>query len=43
MEYSKEFKIALSAFSSTDKDKLIFRLLKKHTIYLVAKIEINII
>ncbi|GEN67543.1 deoxyuridine 5'-triphosphate nucleotidohydrolase [Chryseobacterium rhizosphaerae] len=29
MEYSKEFKIALSAFSSTDKDKLIFRLLRK--------------
>lgn len=29
MEYSKEFKAALSAFSSTDKDKLIFRLLKK--------------
>ncbi|MCJ7933514.1 MAG: DUF4003 domain-containing protein [Chryseobacterium sp.] len=29
MEYSKEFKAALSAFSGTDKDKLIFRLLKK--------------
>ncbi|MGL6129590.1 deoxyuridine 5'-triphosphate nucleotidohydrolase [Chryseobacterium artocarpi] len=29
MEYSKEFKAALSAFSSTEKDKLIFRLLKK--------------
>lgn len=29
MEYSKEFKAALSAFSSTDKDKLIFRLLRK--------------
>lgn len=29
MEYSKEFKAALSAFSGTEKDKLIFRLLKK--------------
>ncbi|AZB23715.1 deoxyuridine 5'-triphosphate nucleotidohydrolase [Chryseobacterium bernardetii] len=29
MEYSKEFKAALSAFSSAEKDKLIFRLLKK--------------
>ncbi|AZB09814.1 deoxyuridine 5'-triphosphate nucleotidohydrolase [Chryseobacterium sp. G0162] len=29
MEYSKEFKAALSAFSSTEKDKLIFRLLRK--------------
>lgn len=29
MEYSKEFKAALSAFSSNDKDKLIFRLLRK--------------
>ncbi|AZA80911.1 deoxyuridine 5'-triphosphate nucleotidohydrolase [Chryseobacterium lactis] len=29
MEYSKEFKAALSAFSNTEKDKLIFRLLKK--------------
>lgn len=29
MEYSKEFKQALSEFSSTEKDKLIFRLLKK--------------
>lgn len=29
MEYSKEFKAALSAFSGTDKDKLIFRLLRK--------------
>lgn len=29
MEYSKEFKQALSEFSSTEKDRLIFRLLKK--------------
>lgn len=29
MEYSKEFKAALSAFSSQEKDKLIFRLLRK--------------
>lgn len=29
MEYSKEFKAALSAFSATEKDKLIFRLLRK--------------
>lgn len=29
MEYSKEFKAALSAFSGTEKDKLIFRLLRK--------------
>ncbi len=29
MEYSKEFKTALSAFSNTEKDRLIFRLLKK--------------
>lgn len=29
MEYSKEFKAALSAFSSVEKDKLIFRLLRK--------------
>ena len=29
MEYSKEFKAALSEFSSKEKDKLIFRLLKK--------------
>ncbi|MFP3833896.1 deoxyuridine 5'-triphosphate nucleotidohydrolase [Chryseobacterium sp. SIMBA_028] len=29
MEYSKEFKAALSAFSNTEKDKLIFRLLRK--------------
>ncbi|MBE4947142.1 calponin homology domain-containing protein [Chryseobacterium culicis] len=29
MEYSKEFKAALSAFSGADKDKLIFRLLRK--------------
>ena len=29
MEYSKEFKQALSEFSSIDKDRLIFRLLKK--------------
>lgn len=29
MEYSKEFKAALSNFSSAEKDKLIFRLLKK--------------
>ncbi|MCL8535723.1 deoxyuridine 5'-triphosphate nucleotidohydrolase [Chryseobacterium gallinarum] len=29
MEYSKEFKAALSAFSDAEKDKLIFRLLKK--------------
>jgi hypothetical protein len=29
MEYSKEFKAALSAFSTTEKDKLIFRLLRK--------------
>lgn len=29
MEYSKEFKAALNAFSSTEKDKLIFRLLRK--------------
>ncbi|WP_103247128.1 deoxyuridine 5'-triphosphate nucleotidohydrolase [Chryseobacterium phosphatilyticum] len=29
MEYSKEFKAALSAFSGTDKDRLIFRLLRK--------------
>ena len=30
MEFSKEFKQALSEFSSKEKDKLIFRLLKKH-------------
>lgn len=29
MEYSKEFKAALSAFSNPEKDKLIFRLLRK--------------
>lgn len=29
MEYSKEFKAALSAFSAAEKDKLIFRLLRK--------------
>ena len=29
MEFSKEFKAALSQFSSKEKDKLIFRLLKK--------------
>ena len=29
MEYSKEFKAALSAFSGIEKDRLIFRLLKK--------------
>ncbi|KMQ59338.1 deoxyuridine 5'-triphosphate nucleotidohydrolase [Chryseobacterium angstadtii] len=29
MEYSKEFKAALSAFSAIEKDRLIFRLLKK--------------
>ena len=29
MEFSKEFKQALSEFSSKEKDKLIFRLLKK--------------
>lgn len=29
MEFSKEFKAALSQFSPTEKDKLIFRLLKK--------------
>lgn len=29
MEYSKEFKTALSQFSHSEKDKLIFRLLKK--------------
>ena len=29
MEYSKEFKQALSEFSSIEKDRLIFRLLKK--------------
>ncbi|REC62650.1 deoxyuridine 5'-triphosphate nucleotidohydrolase [Chryseobacterium pennae] len=29
MEYSKEFKAALSAFTGTEKDKLIFRLLRK--------------
>lgn len=29
MEYSKEFKVALSAFSGAEKDKLIFRLLRK--------------
>lgn len=29
MEYSKEFKVALSNFSSIEKDRLIFRLLKK--------------
>ncbi|REC47040.1 deoxyuridine 5'-triphosphate nucleotidohydrolase [Chryseobacterium pennipullorum] len=29
MEYSKEFKAALSAFSGPEKDKLIFRLLRK--------------
>lgn len=32
MEYSKEFKVALSQLSSTEKDKLIFRLLKKDEI-----------
>lgn len=32
MEYSKEFKDALSEFSSKEKDKLIFRLLKKDKI-----------
>lgn len=32
MEFSKEFKQALSAFSSKEKDKLIFRLLKKDRI-----------
>ena len=30
MEYSKEFKQALSEFSSIEKDRLIFRLLKKY-------------
>ncbi|HAI80253.1 MAG TPA: deoxyuridine 5'-triphosphate nucleotidohydrolase, partial [Chryseobacterium sp.] len=29
MEYSKEFKQALSEFSPIEKDRLIFRLLKK--------------
>ena len=29
MEYSKEFKAAISNFSSVEKDRLIFRLLKK--------------
>ena len=29
MEYSKEFKAALSNFSAIEKDRLIFRLLKK--------------
>jgi hypothetical protein len=29
MEYSKEFKAALSAFSNIEKDRLIFRLLRK--------------
>ncbi|MGH1519684.1 deoxyuridine 5'-triphosphate nucleotidohydrolase [Chryseobacterium sp. JK1] len=29
MEYSKEFKAALSAFSNVEKDRLIFRLLRK--------------
>ena len=32
MEYSKEFKQAISAFSSPEKDKLIIRLLKKDRI-----------
>ncbi|MBW8359479.1 MAG: deoxyuridine 5'-triphosphate nucleotidohydrolase [Weeksellaceae bacterium] len=32
MEYSKEFKQALSAFSPAEKDRLIFRLLKKDKI-----------
>ena len=32
MEYSKEFKKALSEFSSVEKDRLIFRLLKKDRI-----------
>ena len=32
MEYSKEFKQALSEFSSVEKDRLIFRLLKKDKI-----------
>lgn len=32
MEYSKEFKKALSEFSSAEKDRLIFRLLKKDRI-----------
>lgn len=32
MEYSKEFKQALSAFTPAEKDKLIFRLLKKDKI-----------
>lgn len=32
MEYSKEFKQALSAFTSAEKDKLIFRLLRKDKI-----------
>ncbi len=32
MEYSKEFKAAVSAFSPKEKDKLIFRLLKKDRI-----------
>ncbi len=32
MEYSKEFKAALSQFSHPEKDKLIFRLLKKDTL-----------
>ena len=32
MEYSKEFKTALSQLSSSEKDKLIFRLLKKDRI-----------
>jgi hypothetical protein len=32
MEFSKEFKQAISEFSSKEKDKLIFRLLKKDRI-----------
>lgn len=32
MEYSKEFKLAISAFSSQEKDKLIIRLLRKDRI-----------
>ena len=32
MEYSKEFKAALSVLTPTEKDKLIFRLLKKDKI-----------
>ena len=32
MEYSKEFKLAISAFSAQEKDKLIIRLLKKDRI-----------